>query len=256
MTETIIEFHTQMELATARSACRRLLAAPLTLTVSQRATLGRVLSTLDTVWGESGSTRATLDRGEAGALVTALQRLNPRTLSGTTDSAAVALLARLPQLPLWTTANADVVAFVRLGFGDHHGLAVRSLSFTIDMPDLPTLEACLRDGIGSYARFDTAQLADALAAVWVDVSTVTLGRASSPVVEIRIPYTRQQRKGGDNAHSIPLEPGERDAVVDALVAIGQTCHADSIRYTTASQLDPVLQRPAAGDVASVRLWWD
>ncbi|MEU8001602.1 hypothetical protein AB0B66_10615 [Catellatospora sp. NPDC049111] len=248
-------FSNRQELATARAACRRMLAARLHLAPSQRDALTATLATLEGM-GDAGSGSTLLNSSQQAALVSALSRLGRHAIGSTRDNAVEGLLARLPQVAPWPLPNLDVAQFVRLGFGDSHRLAVSSLSFAVAVPDLPTLETCLGESIRTYNNFDGRTIATALAVLWDDLSTVMLGRDSSPFVQMHIPYTRQQRNGGDNTHAIALEPAERDTVIDAVIAAGTACRADSILFTTARQPEPGPIRPAAADLATVRLWWD
>ncbi|MEV0453724.1 hypothetical protein [Catellatospora methionotrophica] len=246
-----ISFTTRQELAAARAACKRMLAAYLQLTTAQFDALRATLAILES-FDSTGPAAATLTPVQQVALVSALNR-QVRHAGG--DSVVKQLLAKLPPVASWPLPNPEVVQFVRLGFGDHHRLAVRSLSFAVAMPDLPTLETCLRESIGSCNNLDGSQAASAIAALWNDLSTIMLGRDDSPFIEIHIPYTRQQRNGGDNALAIRLEPGERDAVIDAAIAVGSACQADSILFKAPGRnLSHI--RPGTADLAAVRLWWD
>lgn len=248
-------FASRQELATARAACRRLLATRSRLTPSQQKVLTTTLTALEAV-SDIGPAETSLTSSQQTALVTALRRLANRTIAASAPNIAHLMLARLPQVTPWPLINADVVQFVRLGYGSSHGLAVSSLSFAVAMPDLPTLETCLTESIGSYNHFNGPAVAAAFAPLWDDLSTVFVGRESSPFVQIHVPYTRQQRNGGDNTCAIALEPAEREALINSVIDMGTACHADSILFNTATKptLSPI--QPPVRDLATVWLWWD
>lgn len=262
MPDLTLTFDTQQELANARSACRRMLAAPLHLAAYQRAALTDTQAKLDAL-GDTGGHEVSLDPDQQSALATALDRLQRGTIRSLTapnvaDSAIAAVLARLAHAVLWALPDAQVLQFVRLGYGDHHGLPLRSLRFDIDMPDRATFETCLIDAVVACNHFTGTQVAAAFGPMWDDLSTVTVGRDSSPFIELAIPFTRQQQNGDDNTRSVPVPDSERTALVDSICQAAASCRADAILF--ASTADPVRHvacRPAPpGRVASIRLWWD
>jgi len=257
-----LTFDTRQELASARSACRRMLAAPLPLAASRRTALTVTQATLDAL-GDTGPYEVSLDHEQQSALATALDRLQLGTARSLTkphhgDAAVAAVLARLAHAAPWALPQPQVVQFVRLGYGDHHGLPLYSMDFRIDMPDRATFETCLIDGVVACNHFSGTQVAAAFGPMWDDLSTVTLGRDSSPFIQLAIPFTRQQQNGGDNTRAVPLPGADRAALVDSICQAATTCRADAILF--ASTADPVrhaARRPAVPDkVYSLRLWWD
>jgi len=260
MSALTLVFNTRQELSNARSACRRMLAAPLHLAAYQRTALTETLSILEAD-GDGGLRQVSLDDNQQAALASALHRLGhhttgARTTAGTTEAATAAVLAKLAPAAPWALPNAEFVQYVRLGYGDHHGLSVRSLDFTVDMPDRATFDACLTDAIVAYNHFDGAQVAAAVGPLWPDLSTVTVGRDSSPLLRLRIPFTYQQRNGGDDTAATPLDSDERAALIDAVCAAGKACRADAILFTAVDDPQPTTRRPASDQVATIHLWWD
>jgi hypothetical protein len=256
-----LTFDTLQQLTSARSACRRMLAAPLPLAAYQRAALSRTLAALD-AFGDSAR-EVVLDADQKAALATALDRLQHHTVRSLTqphvaDPAIAAVAARLAHAAVWGLPDPQVVQFVRLGYGDKHGLSVRSLDFRINMPDRATLETCLIDAIAGYHHFTGTQVAAALGPMWDNLSTVTVGRDASLFIELAIPLNRQQQNGGDNTLSVPIPDAEREALADTICTAATSCRADAI--LSASTADPVryaAARPAAPEqVASIRLYWD
>lgn len=262
MPDLTLTFNTQQELANARSACRRMLAAPLHLAAHRRAALAVTQAKLEAL-DDTGPHEVSLDGDQQSALATALDRLQrgtirSRTAPNVADTAITAVLARLAHAALWALPDAQVVQFVRLGYGDHHGLTLRSLHFDIDMPDRATFETCLIEAVVACNHFTGAQVAAAYGPMWDDLSTVTVGRDASPFVQLAIPFTRQQQNGGDNALAVPVPDSERAALVDSICQAATSCRADAIMFAgTADPVRHVACRPAPPErVVSIRLWWD
>jgi len=257
-----LTFDTVQELANARSACRRILAAPLPLAAYQRTALTITQAKLDAL-GDTGGHEVSLDTDQQAALATALDRLQRGTVRSLTaphlaDAAIAAVLARLVHAAPWPLPDPQVVQFVRLGYGDHHGLPLRSLDFRIDMPDRATFETCLIDAVVACNHFTGTQVAAAFGPMWDDLSTVTVGRDASTFIQLAIPLSRQQQNGGDTTRSVPVPDSERTALVDSICHAATSCRADAILFTsTADPVQFVARRPVPPNrVASIRLWWD
>jgi hypothetical protein len=260
MTGLTLVFDTRQELSNARAACRRMLAAPLHLAAYQRTALTEALSILEAI-GDGGRRQVSLDDDQRAALAAALHRLGHHTASapatvGSVEATTAAVLAKLAPAAPWALPNAEFVQYVRLGYGDHHGLSVRCLDFTIDMPDRATFEMCLTDAIDAYEHFVGIAVAAAVGPLWLDLSTVSVGRDCGPLLRLRIPFTHQQRNGGDSTAATPIDSIERAALIDAVCAAGTACHADTILFTTVDELQPASHRPAPDQVATILLWWD
>src|SRR5512138_87730 len=104
--------------------------------------------------------------------------------------------------------NDEVVAFVRLGFGDSHDLAMRSLNFEVQIPNRATLQAALVGGVVGYNRMSGRKAAQQLCPLWDDLSHTHLGRNSDPFLRLWLPHTRQQRNGGDNSLNVAVTEAE------------------------------------------------
>jgi hypothetical protein len=181
----IITFAGRQELACARSACKRLLLMPIPLAPYQTQALTVAVQTLIDV-EDTGRPELTVEqlRGLRLALFFQLRR---SAAAGSDHQVLSAVMARLPQLPDWPLPDAQILQFVRLGYGDRRNLRVACPEFMIAVPDRATFEVCLVDGIGDYNTFRSAEVAAAFGPIWGRFSTVSVGRRITPLLKFCLP---------------------------------------------------------------------
>jgi hypothetical protein len=124
--------------------------------------------------------------------------------------------------------DADVVAFVRLGFGDSHRLSMRSLNFEVAVPNRATLESALIDGVVGYNSMSGKVAANVLCPLWDGLSDTYLGRNSDPYLRLWLPHTRQQRNGGDDALAIALSATETADLIKQVKEAAKACAATAL----------------------------
>lgn len=127
--------------------------------------------------------------------------------------------------------------FVRLGY------AGASLDFKTPVTDLATFTECMRV-IGGYNRFDGGAVAEAIGAMFGELMQVEVGRESSPVLYVYIPFHAQQRIGSRKG-CVRIPEGEREALVARVREMGKSLMADEIS-----------EQRHEGRPYCVRLWWD
>jgi hypothetical protein len=149
--------------------------------------------------------------------------------------------------------NDDVVTFVRLGFGDSHRLAMRSLTFEVQIPNLATLEAALVHGVVAYNRMDGTVAAGLLCPLWDDLSSTYLGRAGDPFLRLWLPHSRQQRNGGTNTSHLPVTGEETAALIARIRKAAKACAATPLIRGVGRQTRWSLATPA--DPAQMLLLW-
>lgn len=131
----------------------------------------------------------------------------------------------------------QIVALVKLGYGDSFELLTRSLSFRTE--PLSTREAQLVVSlVRSYNAWDGAKVAEVLARFEGRVESWEFGREGSPVLYMNLPFhTKVHTK-------VPAEV-HRKTVDDLRRALVDELHAD--------EFGPVYEE--LGD-HSLRAWWD
>lgn len=134
-------------------------------------------------------------------------------------------------------ANDQTVEFVRLGY------AGASLNFRTQVDDLGTFRRCM-DVIGGYNRFSGTAAAKAVGDLFPQLARVEVGRESSPVLYLYLPFYAQQRIGSREG-SVPIPEQKREALRARIHRTGKALHADEI-----DDLD------RDGKPYCVRLWWD
>jgi hypothetical protein len=152
--------------------------------------------------------------------------------------------------------NDDVVAFVRLGFGDSHRLSMRSLNFEVQIPNRATLEAALVHGVVGYNRMSGKKAAQQLCPLWDDLSHTYLGRRNDPFLRLWLPHTRQQRNGGDNTQNIAATDAETAELITRIRKAAKACTATPLIRSIRSvgrTTDWSLQAPP--DPAEMLLLW-
>jgi hypothetical protein len=134
-------------------------------------------------------------------------------------------------------ANDRIVEFVRLGY------AGVSLDFRTQVTDAGTFRRCM-EAIGGYNRFSGTAAAEAIGGIFGELMSIDVGRESSVVLYLHLPFTAQQRAGSREG-CVPIPETEREALERRVMALGRMLHADEI---SADRFD---DRPY-----KVRLWWD
>lgn len=229
-------FNSDQEIACARSACKRLQASTsIKMSKDQRAATAAVLTALEGIGSDTGSDSIPMVPRQMRALHLAVQRQHDQLVAqgesdrrGTALAAFAAILGRLQGWDGWPLADSDIVEFVRLGFGDRHGLQVRSLKFEVAIPDRLTLEVALTDGIVSHNQMSGSQAAQQLGPLWDDFGYTILGRDSDPLLRLWLPQTQQQRNGGDNALAVPLAGEELHDLATRITHAAKACHATAL----------------------------
>ena len=150
--------------------------------------------------------------------------------------------------------RAQMVEFVRLGYGDMHGKEVRSLAFqteALSTDDLKAVVALVPD----YNVFEGARVADAVERLRGDISYYRFGREGSPVLYVHLPYwTNQQERscpgqrceagswGPDTEETRRLTAQEHAALVARVRQVLAQLGADEITSDS--------------DDHELRAWWD
>ena len=127
---------------------------------------------------------------------------------------------------------------------------------TNSISDWSELEATIR-AVGGYNNFDPERVLNQLHPLFARVESVEVGRESSPVIYVNVPYwTHQQstptRPAGRDfgmGERIPLE--ERQALADCLFDAMRNAAADEISDERADQFGQVSSNPHR-----LRFWWD
>jgi hypothetical protein len=135
----------------------------------------------------------------------------------------------------------DLVQLIRYAYGDSNGYATRSLDFKSErVSDWQTLSEALR-AIGRYNEFDPEKVLNALKQVWGDISSVQIGRESSPAIYIDLPYWDNQRiKGADSAAARRLTAEETESLVQIIK----------------KALDWAIFDEFSVEKNTIRVWWD
>lgn len=155
----------------------------------------------------------------------------------------------------------DVVAFVRLGFGDSHGLRMRSLRFEVAIPNRATLEAALIHGVVGYNRMSGKVAARKLGPLWDDLSytylgrdnDAYLGRESDPYLRLWLPHNRQQRNGPHTGLFIHTTEAETADLIERIKKAAKACAATALIRSTGRTPSWSLATPA--DPAEMLLIW-
>jgi len=134
-------------------------------------------------------------------------------------------------------ANDKTVEFVRLGY------AGASLHFRTQVTDADTFRRCM-EAIGGYNRFSGTAVAEAIGGMFGELMSIDVGRESSVVLYLHLPFTAQQRAGSREG-CIPIPEAEREELERRVMALGRELHADEI------SAERFQDRPY-----KVRLWWD
>lgn len=144
-----------------------------------------------------------------------------------------------------TQREAQLVAFVKLGYGDSFDYPARSLEFRTE--ELSTREAQMVIGlVDSYNNFDGAKVARVIGRFDGRVESWEFGREGSPVLYIRLPHHRAGTPPGQLA---PVDPKAHAALVaDLRKAMVDELEAD--------EFDAAYAGTAASDDHFLRVWWD
>jgi hypothetical protein len=135
------------------------------------------------------------------------------------------------------TANDRTVEFVRMGYEG------ASLDFRTQVMDADTFRRCM-EAIGGYNNFSGTAVAKHIGGIFGELMYVDVGRESSPVLYVYLPFYAQQRAGSREG-CVPIPGEEREELRDRVLALGRQLHADEI---SEDQHD--------GRPYRVRLWWD
>lgn len=143
-------------------------------------------------------------------------------------------------------ASADLLEFVRLGYGDLHDRDVRSLEFrTEELTTDQTIEVL--GLVDSYNAFEGPKVAGAVESFRGRVAGWAFGREGSPALYVRLPYWTNQLEGPtlprEEATQISDEDHQR-LVEELQATFTNQCHAD--------EFDAM---PYSRD-HEFRIWWD
>ena len=110
--------------------------------------------------------------------------------------------------------------FVRLGY------AGASLHFRTQVTDADTFRRCM-EAIGGYNRFSSTAVIKAIGGIFGELMYVDVGRESSVVLYLYLPFTKHQRAGSREG-CIPIPDQEREELAERVRKIGRKLHADEI----------------------------
>lgn len=189
MSAVSVVFGSELELALARSACRRLLASTaIHLLASQRAAVEEVLAGLEPLGKAAGRWRIVLPSYGLQALHLAISRQvdHLRPHSEPEFNAAQRIMARIDVDSPWILADPHVIADVAALFAPDEAGPGLTGGPDVVMPSAITFQACLADGIGVVGRFDGPAAAPELARLWPLADTVVVGHRGRPLLRFSL----------------------------------------------------------------------
>lgn len=137
-----------------------------------------------------------------------------------------------------TAADCPEAEFVRLGY------ETGALHFHVACRDAGTFRACvLATGPWPYNKFDPDAVADVLGGMFGEFMLMEVGRASSPLIVVRLALWEHQRAGTRTGRAVPLDRPEVERCAQAARDAGRRLVADLVTDET-----------DGGAVHAVRLW--
>lgn len=137
-----------------------------------------------------------------------------------------------------TAANCPEAEFIRLGY------EIGSLHFHVECRDAETFRACVH-ATGPYNRFNPEPVAEVLGGMFGEFMVMEVGRASSPLIVVRLAVREHQKAGMQPGRAEPLDPAEVRRCAQAARDAGKQLGADLVTDETTGSA-----------VHAVRLWWD